>query len=153
MRQGFIKDGLKTFKMAIDKSREFYFEDFDLAVLLGDYGELLLENKCHTQAQEAFLESKRIFGKLLSEFNYNRNPPNFNERIKKDRLSVFESFQWTEEDKATIMEGGDVKGDKKGGKKKEEKKGKKDAKGQKKGGAGEGPSDAVPLDIEPLNPV
>jgi len=76
--------------MAINKSREFYFEDFNLAVLLADYGELLMDNKQHSKAQSAFLESKRIFKLLLDEFNYNRNPPNFNERIKKDRLSVYE---------------------------------------------------------------
>jgi len=39
--------------------------------------------------------SKTIFKMLLDEISFERNPPNFNDRIGNDGLRLFKAFEWT----------------------------------------------------------
>ena len=152
VRTGYIDQALIKFKESIEKSQEYHLDDKELAILLGDYGEILMDMKEHQLAQKQFLLSKNIFKKLLDEFNFQKDPPNFNDRIAPDNLQLYKEFMWTTDEDRQITQAVDKvqlekKHKKKGGK--DEKK-KKDMIMKKKV---EVIDEAIPLDILPLNPV
>ena len=50
IRQGLIDKAIETIEGAIKQSTKFHLEDKGLAMILGDYGEILYERKKHKEA-------------------------------------------------------------------------------------------------------
>ena len=150
IRKGLMKNAFEKFDAVEKEVKENSYTDFQLAVFYGDFGEIFFERNEFEKAHHLFEEAQKLLEGHLKEAGYDVGVPNRNLKALNENILICEELMIAPENEQEILRKPEAKLK---GKKDDKKPAAKDDKNKKDPKKKAAETEAVPLKINPLNPL